>query len=620
MFTYRRLITLLGFVVLSFLFLITSTIALARLSFSKTHVSLPPQGGGTGAAQWECWDDDSLDPCHPDIYGVDSITPNNIWAVGEAGGVFRYDGTDWNKVRFLNEQYTLYDVEVVAANSVWAVAAGLYHWDGTDWEEIAPGNRASLALSMLSDTDGWAVGYSGDIRHWDGTQFITITSPITTPLRDIQMISATDGWAVGDNGAILWYDGAAWSTFASPTTQGLTTVQMVSATEGYAIGNNVFLPWNGTNWTIAATPSGFFSSLAMVSATEGYADSYEGIYVWDGVAWTLDYTGTDAYLDNMTLLSDGQIVAVGNAGTIFRHNSGGWSADNAPFSKILNAVAAISSTDVWAVGYEEVLLHYNGTTWQEGTFTSLPTPVSNRAFFDIAFWSASDGWIVGSDVILRWDGTGWQEVDDNSSEYRGYRGVEVVSETDVWVVGELSGGAGSVIRHWNGTSWSNVPHPSATRLNTITMLDSNTGMAGGYRYDSGTGAYTSVLLRWNGTIWSELSTPNIGDIAAIVLQGANNGWMVSSGGGLRLTEGTFATENVYGNSIAFTAPTNGWVVGTYGYRWDGTQWNYDQYFPQYISDLVLFEDKTGWAVGDNGVLYSFAPPLTLYVPLIQRAE
>lgn len=618
----RHWIVALTFTALFSMLVLTSPAYLAPLTTAST-LSPPaaPQGGGTGVAQWECWDDGTLDPCHPDFYGVDGLAPNDVWAVGESGSIFRYNGTTWNRVAFENDITPFYDVDVIANDSVWAVSSALWHWDGTIWEEVASSSRASIALSMVSDTDGWAVGYDGDIRHWNGTDFITVTSPITTPLRDIQMLSATDGWAVGDNGVIVRYNGSAWVAYPSPTTLILTKVQMRSATEGYAIGNNIFLRWNGTSWTIAANPPDFFTSLAMVSSGEGYADGFQGIYHWDGIEWTLDYTGTASYLNDMMVFPDEQIFAVGTESTILQRDSGGWNPVNGPQPHELAAVAALSPTNIWAVGYEETLMHYDGVTWQAETFTSLPTDINNRAFYAITFLNDTDGWIVGSDLMIRWNGSSWQEVDNGTEEYQSYRGVAAVSSNDVWVVGELSGGSGSVIRHWNGTTWSDIPHPALPRLNTITMLDSDTGMAGGYRYDSTMGIYESVLLRWNGSIWSEVTTPNISEVSSIVLEDTDNGWVISNGGGLRLENGVFTLNtNIYGYSAAFSNPYSGWIVGTYGHRWDGTTWHYDQYFPQYATDALLFEDGTGWGVGTNGVIYRFDPPLTTYMPLIQRGD
>ncbi len=49
-------------------------------------------------------------------------------------------------------------------------------------------------------------------------------------------------------------------------------------------------------------------------------------------------------------------------------------------------------------------------------------------------------------VILRWDGVHWSLVDDQS--YRDLYGVDMVSATDGWIVGE------DIILHWDGQTWS----------------------------------------------------------------------------------------------------------------------------------------------------------------------
>jgi hypothetical protein len=292
-------------------------------------------------------------------------------------------------------------------------------------------------------------------------------------------------------------------------------------------------------------------------------------------------------------------------------------AINMPQTDTLYGVAAISPTNVWAVGSNDTLLHYDGTTWQEETYDSLPNSTVKRDFLDISFLSDTDGWAVGNDLIVRWNGSHWQEVDNNSGE-QGYRGVAALSATDVWVVGSSVFPQRSVIRHWDGSTWSDVPHPSATSLETIAMVDSNTGMAGGYRLVGPYKDYDSVILRWNGSEWSEVHAPDISYIEDIILENAHTGWALGTDRIVRLEAGKFMLfDFIGGRSISFSTPTSGWVVGRKGYRWDGTQWNYDQTFPQVANDSLLFADGTGWAVGEEGAIYYLEPLKTLYLPRIE---
>lgn len=128
-----------------------------------------------------------------------------------------------------------------------------------------------FAVSMVSSTDGWAVGSGGVRLRYNGTSWNTVTSPTVTDLFTVSMVSATDGWAVGSAGAILRYNGTSWSTVSSPTGEKLSSVYMVSATDGWAVGDlGTTLQYNGTSWGIVGSPTDTWS--VMASPGGGMAD------------------------------------------------------------------------------------------------------------------------------------------------------------------------------------------------------------------------------------------------------------------------------------------------------------------------------------------------------------
>jgi hypothetical protein len=137
----------------------------------------------------------------------------------------------------------------------------------------------------------------------------------------------------------------------------------------------------------------------------------------------------------------------------------------------LTGVAAVSANDVWAVGDslctsatcgatdndtappEALIEHWNGTNWKV-----VPSPIlgSYGQLNGIAAVSASNVWAVGEKgfrrnsygsfspfgtLIEQWDGTGWNIVSSpnlgsspGSSENE-LTGVAAVSASDVWAVG-----------------------------------------------------------------------------------------------------------------------------------------------------------------------------------------
>jgi hypothetical protein len=72
-------------------------------------------------------------------------------------------------------------------------------------------------------------------------------------------------------------------------------------------------------------------------------------------------------------------------------------------------------------------------------------------------------------------------------------GVAATSASNAWAVG--AGPGGTLILHWNGTAWKQVPTPGTGEL-TVAAPPGGLAWAVGY-----TGRKT-LILRWNGTTWS----------------------------------------------------------------------------------------------------------------------
>ena len=137
-------------------------------------------------------------------------------------------------------------------------------------------------------------------------------------------------------------------------------------------------------------------------------------------------------------------------------------------------VAAVSPTDVWAVGYgwkgavyAPMAEHWDGSRW---TVTDLPDPSdSHTILFGVSGTASDDVWAVGySDLafsrslIEHWDGSTWSIVPSPSPDanHDALLGVAALSPTDVWAVGSSGQEAVTLIEHWNGSSWSVVPSPN----------------------------------------------------------------------------------------------------------------------------------------------------------------
>jgi hypothetical protein len=183
----------------------------------------------------------------------------------------------------------------------------------------------------------------------------------------------------------------------------------------------------------------------------------------------------------------------------------GFSVAAAP-SGVLTATAAIADNDIWAVGYSEtttpetgtvivpVAEHFNGTSW-----TSVPTPAlavnpytnsSDGQFQGVAAVSSNDVWAVGygganGALIEHWNGTAWSVVASpeggNSAPAphgTGLDAVTAISANDVLAVGQNNigttangSGGGALVEQWNGTAWNVIPDTGALAVSGATDTD-----------------------------------------------------------------------------------------------------------------------------------------------------
>src|SRR4051794_17862556 len=273
-------------------------------------------------------------------------------------------------------------------------------------------------------------------------------------LDDADALSATAAWAVGGNGdgIVERYDGTSWKAVATPTLLSSPTswamlhgVDAVSAASALAVGEAngaaAALGWNGSSWSkvSVATPSGSSSALNAVkafSATDAWAvgrvvPSFNGLTLierWQGSSWkqvASQSPGTrDNTLSDVAGTAPNDIWAVGYSrdlpyGNRARHSliehydGNAWSRVPSPdldTQTVLDGVAALSSTDAWAVGYASnkgaVVMRYDGHSWTASTLSQLSSLTA------VAALSSSDIWAAGSDAagnaaLANWRGSGW---------------------------------------------------------------------------------------------------------------------------------------------------------------------------------------------------------------------
>jgi hypothetical protein len=238
---------------------------------------------------------------------------------------------------------------------------------------------------------------------------------------------------------------------------------------------------------------------------------------------------TAAGLNAVAAVSPTDIFAVGDQGTttlttlVENFNGTTWSKETTPtpagssFSE-LNAVGALSSTDVWAVGESSagpLVEFFNGKTW-----SIQATPSGGGVLNSVTAHSPTDVWAVGSTslgsgtgyLIEHFDGTSWSISFSTSANRASLTGISAVSPTDIYAVGSTKN-TGTQILHFDGSTWSTLA-TSASGLpgRAIDAIsDSDIWVVG----DGGT-------ANFNGTAWTQVPDAVGGDLAAITGSSPND--------------------------------------------------------------------------------------------------
>jgi hypothetical protein len=305
---------------------------------------------------------------------------------------------------------------------------------------------------------------------------------------------------------------------------GFTAVSAASATDALAVGPNPTAAtvqgpfadhWNGKAWAGRRLPV----PPGRVATLEGVAD------VAPGDGWAVGFSTTSSNSQDRTLIE--------------HWNGTSWSIVPSPNpaggisgSDDLDAIAAVSPTNIWAAGDDFiqggtinlVFEHYNGVSW-----TAVPPPPGSSGFaLGLAALASNNVWMVGSinseaPISAHWNGTSWSMVPTpfvsaGPNPIEELTAVTAVSASNLWA----SGWVGNVdnqnklepiMLHWTGSAWStvSVPNPGSegTRLNGITSQGAGNVFAVGTTQDNN-GSLLTLIEQFNGSSWVAIPSPDPG--------------------------------------------------------------------------------------------------------------
>lgn len=247
-------------------------------------------------------------------------------------------------------------------------------------------------------------------------------------------------------------------------------------------------------------------------------------------------------------------VPAASADTAPSRCGAGWTRTQTPspgaIGTILLDVAAVSSSEAWAVGYRaypdpdgmfavsSIIERWDGSAW-----TLARKPAAQGQLAGAVAFADDDVWAVGhtglespdfQPLIMHWDGADWAHVPSPDVETGYLLAVGGVATDDLWAAGMLIGTGDTFIEHWDGSAWTLVPHPSPSSdyvaIGGIAAAASDdVTIVGTYLHDD---QNAPLALHWDGSAWHRTRPQAVGDrgtsLADVTVTSSGAVWAVGS--------------------------------------------------------------------------------------------
>lgn len=348
----------------------------------------------------------------------------SIWAAGDLrypvtgdptqreGMLLKWDGTTFSRITTTPK---------VHISGLWGTGSSVYFagvagtmgsFDGssivttTPLENLTGNNGAIYGLSIRSSGDPIAVGDSGATLFYRSGGWVPDGGPITLRLYSV-IQHGSETLAVGYDfgaakGVALKWSGTAWTSETLPTTDRLVKVAS-DGSNAYAVGENrLFLVRTSGAWkqvSVPMVPAATLRDIAVLDSSHvwlvGGGDRTDRVLgpqmlFYDGTSVSVisppaRYGGVSGIFRGVWAADLNNVFVVGNDyGTVgtpllkWDHTAQKWtdlSPTSAPVtSQELFSVWGRSPSDVYTIGKNGLVLHFNGSTWtreQSGTTNNL---------------------------------------------------------------------------------------------------------------------------------------------------------------------------------------------------------------------------------------------------------
>lgn len=227
--------------------------------------------------------------------------------------------------------------------------------------------------------------------------------------------------------------------------------------------------WNGTKWTLEKIQYATeFNAIFAFSTTDVWTCT-SAPYHWDGSTWkSYNVTGLfNGYAYGLWGTSSNNLYMVGGNGSIAHYNGTTWSKMTSNTTVDLEDIYGLDANHIWATGTNadysrSVVLFYDGNTWKTIYDDQLLTPSKRYEFSSL--WTSRGkslylAGICGAGIMNA--STGEYKSITTPAQWIMYR-IGATSTADIFTTGQ-----NSEIVHFNGSTWKLYGEIQSLTMNNV---------------------------------------------------------------------------------------------------------------------------------------------------------
>lgn len=359
-------------------------------------------GGGKGVVHW---DGARLTPMPlPEpwvlVTGLWATDSGNLWALGSAGEILRWDGTGWARLREASTLGSMETIAAAASDDIWFFGKEAVHWNGHLSDEGAGIEKPSVLFA--NDDSVWVIDRfaTDSLRRLDGTRWVPAGAGLGV-VESIAMRRDGELWVASPARGLARSDGSSWTWEAIPdfepravavdandavwaagtgTSRRFCRKRLFAISCGVERGPGKILRQEGDSWTVVyELPERSFEGLAFQRSTAWALEAQEGEALrFDGSSSWQKTAPRGIAIDRIWISEAGKAWAIGRktgrrasdcegvTSVVLSWVSGRWEPVHSVACSWLTAISGVGETP-WIVGSHGLVLHFDGQAWASET-------------------------------------------------------------------------------------------------------------------------------------------------------------------------------------------------------------------------------------------------------------